>query len=307
MTYPFSVAEVQALEKIKAAPRIIDAADGKQLVYYSFLPNNGLSALVIIYHGAGIYSNNAYRWVGWKLQQSSTIGAYCIDIRGHGSSGGKRGDAPSSQHVVADVETVIRHIAQLHPGVPIYLVGHSSGAGLILNYSNSCHPAIAGYIFLAPYWGEEAQTQRPIAKKRSFIKKIRKWVMAIARLSKGRIFAHTPAIFFNYPLTTKREDPLILPSYTYTLLSGIIPENPQALFAKLGQPFALYVGQHDEQFLPEKVIRLSTFAPEPIQQNSLVSILPNVKHVSILISAPELIKQAIEHFQTKQKGHEAVP
>lgn len=143
------------------SPKFLAAQDQVKLAYYSFrAPQHKERAAAILYHGGGMYSTPAYQWVAQQLAQQG-ISTYCFDVRGHGDSQGPRGDAPSFDAVLDDVSTAIDLVKKEHGDIPLYLIGHSSGAGLLINYHNKkTDERVAGYIMLAPYLGPQAGTTR---------------------------------------------------------------------------------------------------------------------------------------------------
>jgi acylglycerol lipase len=85
----------------------------------------------------------------------------------------------------------------LYPNVPLYVGGHSSGAGMILNYSgHHNNTAIQGYLFVTPYLGRNASVFKEHADQAtSFIKSVRSWVFILNGLTDGYCFAHTCRLF----------------------------------------------------------------------------------------------------------------
>ena len=62
----------------------------------------------------------------------------------------------------ADISTFIQHVHSEFPHLPLFLGGHSSGAGLTLNYaSQTDRELVSGYVFLSPRLGCQAETDRP--------------------------------------------------------------------------------------------------------------------------------------------------
>ena len=292
---PFSLKELQVLQDFPIKqPHYIKASDGIDLAYYSFLPANP-QAIVIFYHGAGFYSSALYQNFAKELAEKHSIGCYLFDIRGHGNSQGQRGDAPSINQVWDDVTSAIDFVNKQHPGIPLYLGGHSSGGGMVLNYSHyHQNPLVKGYLFIAPYLGRNSGAIKDHANpEASFVKYVRVWVFILNGLSGGYFFAHTPAVYFNYPDQLLKQDPLIVTSYTATMMAATSPENPQELFAKINKPFALFAAENDEQFIAQKLIEYKKLAPIEIAKNSVAQIIPNAQHLDILLSSADYCAQFI--------------
>lgn len=73
------------------------------------------------------------------------------DQRGHGKSEGARGDTPSYAHLVGDLERFFDWGHQEYPDLPHFLLGHSMGGCLVLNFTIRKKPPVAGVIASAPW------------------------------------------------------------------------------------------------------------------------------------------------------------
>lgn len=288
---PFSFKEVQGLVRNVQDPEFIKSFDGIHLAYYSFVPKNP-KAIVIFYHGSGLYINNMYQWVGRELKEKCNIGCYMVDIRGHGHSEGDRGDAPNPESVYKDVALVVDLVKSKFGDKPVFLCGHSSGAGLIINYAaQDLQKREKGYMFLAPYLGPQSGTA--IEHKNideSFIKSMRVWVYILGSIFPNSFVTHFKALFFNYPESFLKDDPLILQWYTYAMSSATTPYEIDSLLRKIDKPVGIYIGDKDEQFMPKKVLACA----ELINSEVDARIIHNAGHLSILLQAPSLISNFID-------------
>lgn len=265
-------------------PAFIDASDGTKLAYYSFIPSHP-QAFLIFYHGAGYYSGALYQSFAQQLADQYSIGVYLVDIRGNGYSQGPRGDASSTKQVFDDVTTLVNFVHGQHPGVPLYLGGHSAGAGLVLNYSGyRDNPLVTGYILVAPYLGRTSEALKiPARPEDSFIKQVRVGVFILYGITGGWFGAHTPALYFNYPQELLVSDPLIVTSYTPTLLAAVAPEDPIKLFKNITKPLALFAGEKDEQFDAEKLVNYKRFFSYAIASSSEARIIPQATHFECML------------------------
>jgi pimeloyl-ACP methyl ester carboxylesterase len=271
-------------------PEFIKSFDGTNLAYYSFVPGQAKAA-IIFYHGGGIWSASIYQHMAQQLAERYSIATYLFDIRGHGNSQGKRGDAPSSESVWKDIDVAIKEMKLRYPDLPIFLAGHSSGAGLILNYGNwKKNPDIQGYLLLSPYLGDDSKTVR---EDQRLVTKVRSWIFMLQGLTGLNLFNNTAAVFFNYPEWLKKLDPHVLSYYTTAMAKATAPYHAKEIFAQLNRPFALFVGDQDEQFYPDKVIAFKEDATK-VKGKSIAEIVPHETHLSIILKAPELFNEAIE-------------
>jgi acylglycerol lipase len=292
---PFSFKEVNAIETVDlATPEFLKASDGIQLAHYNF-SDAADEKIVILYAGAGLYGNKSYQWVAKALQEKYGIGCYIFDIRGHGHSEGSRGDASSIERVLLDVTEAISFVKTKHPHAKVYLAGHSSGAGLIINYAANTRQKLEdGYIFLAPYLGPKSDTARVHKNSAdSFIKRVRIWVYILGSIFPNSFVAHSKAVFFNYPDAILQADPLIVPFYTFIMSMATTPYEVNTLMQKIDKPVGIFIGNNDEQFLPEKVIAYKDL----IHASVHAEIVENAGHLSILLEAPRLIAAYLKDLQ----------
>jgi acylglycerol lipase len=283
-------------EVILGKPQFIKASDGIDLAYYTKDPQSKPLASLIFLHGGGAYSEAGYQHLAYGLSKKYNTAVYLLDLRGHGNSGGPRGDAPSVEQVWNDLTLMIATVRKNNPGIPLYLGGHSSGGGLILNYLTwDKKEVVDGYFFISPQFGYKSETARPDSKI-SFAK-VRTWVFVLSAISGGRLMGNTTAVYFNYPGAVLAALPLMLKSITRNMAVSITPDHPQEQFGKIDKRFGLFVGAKDDLFVPEKVIRYAGYASSVIQAQSVKKIIENENHLSILLTADDLIGKTIMDWQ----------
>ena len=278
------------------APQYMKASDGIDLAYFVKHSAQKPIAALIFLHGGGAYSEAGYENLASGLSEKYATTVYLMDVRGHGRSGGPRGDAPTIEQVWDDIKVMVETVQMHHPGVPLYLGGHSSGAGLVLNYVtwNKKTP-VDGYFMIAPQLGYKSETARPDLKTSFATPRLR--VFTLSALTGGKLFAHTPAVDLHYPASVLKEKPLMLTYYTRTMSLAITPDHPQEQFAKIDKRFGLFIGEQDDLFVPEKVIRYADYAAPEIKAGSFSTMVPGEKHLSILLAADDLIGKSILKWQ----------
>jgi lysophospholipase len=87
----------------------------------------------VIQHGFGDHGRR-YSHVVNALNDGSTV-IYAIDARGHGTSPGLRGHAGDFNHFAQDLGALVAAAQAANPGVPLFLIGHSMGGVIALDYS----------------------------------------------------------------------------------------------------------------------------------------------------------------------------
>jgi alpha-beta hydrolase superfamily lysophospholipase len=75
---------------------------------------------------------------------------FAFDLRGHGKSEGRRGDAPSYAVLLDDIDLLIQKSRSKFPDLPLFLYGHSMGGNLVLNYVMRRTPTLTGVVVSAP-------------------------------------------------------------------------------------------------------------------------------------------------------------
>jgi alpha-beta hydrolase superfamily lysophospholipase len=101
-------------------------------------------AIVAVVHGHGEHSGRYMNVVHSLLPRGYAI--YGFDHRGHGRSRGQRGHINSWAEYRGDVKTFLRWIAERESHPPIFLMGHSMGALVALDYLLHDSTGIAGAI-----------------------------------------------------------------------------------------------------------------------------------------------------------------
>jgi acylglycerol lipase len=298
---PISIAEIQKGPKVfPDKPQFLKTSDGIDLAYYTKIPPTKPVAVLIFIHGGGAYSGAGYQHLAKGLSEKYQTSVYLVDLRGHGNSGGPRGDAPSVEQVWDDLNLFITTVRKNNPVIPVFLGGHSSGAGLLLNYSVwNKREGVDGYFFVSPQLGYKSGTARENTEN-SFVS-VKKWVFIVSAISGGRFFGNIPAVYFNYPEEVRAAQPLFLKSITVNMSLALTPNNPQEQFKKIDKPFGLFIGANDDLFVPEKVIQYATYAESAIQKKSMSQIIEKENHLSILLIADEWIGKTILSWQRERR------
>lgn len=118
-----------------------------ELFYRSLIPTRPRLILVMI-HGAGQHSGQ-FSYLGRYCLQHN-IAFYALDLRGFGLSSGKRGHVQSFSEYLDDLDSFIEFIRKIHPGDPIFLLGHSLGGTIVIRYSQEHEGSIQGAVLSAP-------------------------------------------------------------------------------------------------------------------------------------------------------------
>jgi len=117
-------------------------------------PGPGSGALVLITHGFGEHSARYWHVRDALLAHGFAVATY--DLRGHGRSTGRRGDAPAFGAFLDDLARVLEH-ARRHPALPegaagrVFLFGHSMGGLITLRFLEENRACVDGAVVASPW------------------------------------------------------------------------------------------------------------------------------------------------------------
>lgn len=277
-------------------PNYIKATDGINLAYYRIESTSTPKALLFFIHGAGAHCYMSdYQHIGNKLINNN-VSCYFLDIRGHGNSEGIRGKTPSKEQVWIDIRTLIVFIKKDN-NIPMYLAGHSAGAGIVINYATwpdkvECN----GYFLISPYLGWRAKSYRTTMKDDNFAYSIIKYFV-FNILSFGLLFGNKYCVYYNYPENALKNDPLLISSISCNMSKSSTLWNPKKQFNRIKKPVYLFIGSEDELFDPKKIIAYQKYISKDFQNKSKFEIIPNLKHFTILSEIDQYIINAIEEIR----------
>jgi len=285
----FSMSEIEnAPEKAMAPLKHTQATDDISLAYRAYLPQKA-QAIVIFYHGAGAHSGLTYNHIGAGLSDDFNIAVYMPDIRGHGDSGGARGDASDVKQVWFDINSLVGVARNKYPNLPLFIGGHSAGAGLALNYSSwENRVDVNGYVFLAPYFGFRSETNYDEGESKGVeFSTVTTSDFVINAMSGGLFYGHAKAVKFNFPEALLKSNPEIVPFNTVNMSNAVTPSSPASQLSEL-QQFGLWIGKNDEAFDP---IKVSEFAQNNSDKKAVkqIKMVDNENHFSIIVNAAELM------------------
>lgn len=129
------------------------AADGTAIAVHSWRPErNPPAAVVIALHGFNDYGTFIKDAAGHLAEHG--IATYAYDQRGFGATPA-RGFWPGNEALIADLGAMTAAVKQRHRGTPIFLLGESMGAAVIMVAMTSASaPDVDGIILSAPaVWG----------------------------------------------------------------------------------------------------------------------------------------------------------
>jgi lysophospholipase len=121
-----------------------EGAQATCLQAWSWLPQGKAPVgVVIIVHGI---RDHALRYTALANGLAELgYAVYAQDMRGHGQSGGSAQRWESLTELRNDVDVLLTEATKRHPGVPVFVYGHSMG-GLVATHLALEHPELAGLV-----------------------------------------------------------------------------------------------------------------------------------------------------------------
>lgn len=282
---PFSFSEILAPdERDQPEPKELKimATDGVELDIKIYAPSQSKEISLLFYHGGGAYSGGGYQYLARGLSEQYGITVFLPDIRGHGASGGARGDAPSKEQVWRDIDTALDFVQKQNPNAKIYLGGHSSGGGLVVNYATEENESnkksmAEGYVLVSPELGYLSKTARPDRKDFAKVS-----ILPFIVNQCFGVYGHNKAVKFKYPSELLEEYKGLVAFNTVNMANAITPESPkdqlESMTSDNSKPVALWVGSDDELFDAQKVANYV-----PTSESNTGKVLSGKNHLGILV------------------------
>ena len=234
---------------------LLKTSDGKTLFIRAWEAKGEARASVLIFHGITGYSGPYGPLVAEHLAASG-FDVFALDLRGHGLSDGRRGDYPSRERFVKDLNETIALVRT--KSRKLVFLGHSLGALAAIAAVNSSPESVDGLVLLSV-----ARRIKTGVYPKPKTGALLKMLFGIA------IFRGTPVMEYRRQGQLGLDDPLFVFKYSarfYAVLYGVgalavtrmlrsgLVDSPNLKFnQKLAVPLILGVGDQDELFAPEGV------------------------------------------------------
>ena len=124
---------------------------GLKLHYQSWQPHHQTQAIVILLHGLGSHGGRFNNIVQYLVPAGYRV--YALDLRGHGRSSGLRGHLNHWSEYRADLSRFLKLIDEQCSNCPRFILGHSLGGMIALDYGLRFPTALQGIITIAPALG----------------------------------------------------------------------------------------------------------------------------------------------------------
>ncbi|MCE9624318.1 MAG: lysophospholipase [Deltaproteobacteria bacterium] len=121
--------------------------DGQELYFQKYLPEKPKGILIVV-HGLAEHSGRYQYLVDYFAKRGWAL--YLMDQRGHGRSPGPRWYAPHFEDLVDDLEAFVEEVRRLEPKLPHFLIAHSFGGQVTVNFLARQPKGLSGVILSAP-------------------------------------------------------------------------------------------------------------------------------------------------------------
>lgn len=123
-------------------------ANGLSLFYQAWYPPGAVRAVVAIVHGFGEHCDR-YSTVTNALTQAG-YAVFGFDNQGHGRSEGQRGHIDRWQDYRDNVSAFLAQVREHEPSLPLFVLGHSLGALIVLDFALISPKGLNGIIVSGP-------------------------------------------------------------------------------------------------------------------------------------------------------------
>jgi acylglycerol lipase len=126
---------------------------GVRLYRQAWVPDDGVRGVVVLAHGLSEHSGRYHHVAARLVGEGFAVEA--LDHRGHGRSEGARAFVEVDD-VVEDLDRLVDAAATAHPGVALFLLGHSVGGLIATEYAIGHQRKLTGLALSAPLAALEA-------------------------------------------------------------------------------------------------------------------------------------------------------
>lgn len=223
---------------------------GAELFYRIFKPNTNPKAAILVVHGLGDHSGGLHNLLQ-PLAENGYI-AYALDLRGHGKSSGTRGYIRTWDEYRGDLHEFRKLVSSEHPGLPLFMVIHSLGGVIGLDYALYYGAGIAGITAIAPAISYEVSLfEKLFISLVGFLKPD----FTLKTTSKPHLLTQVPEVLARIQSDNLRHN-MVTPGLGRELMKTVPKIMNGAHYLNI--PFLLMYGLDDEITPPEKLRQFFT-------------------------------------------------
>jgi alpha-beta hydrolase superfamily lysophospholipase len=227
--------------------------------------------VVVAIHGSSAEGTYLHALAQSLVETAET---WVVDLRGHGASGGRRGDVDYIGQLEDDLDDVLAAIHALRAHAKIVLLGHSSGGGLVVRWAGRTRrPHVDGFALLAPFLGATAPTTRPSSGGWAIVDVPKTIELATKAAAGDPSGQDAVTVRFQKPESVRTGREVL--AYTFRMMVSFAPhEDLQADLRGVDAPLLLVAGADDEAFYADRY--------EAVVPGS-VHILPGAHHLDVVV------------------------
>ena len=270
---PEQAAEMR--ERYSGPHTTFTAFDGETLFLRRWDPDSIESAkkniAVLIFHGFTAYSG-PYDMAGAPFSKGGYT-TFGLDYRGHGLSGGNRGDSKGKDRWISDLAEAINHVKGLGYS-QVVVLGHSLGVAAAMCAANAVPNEIAGLVLLSGAYESRKGINKPIS------------IFQQAKIISSAVFrpSYRAVEYFREGMTVSKDS---LWNYRYTpRFAMMLDVKKLRLPTNLNIPILVGVGDKDELFEVEKVKEFYDLIPSTKKE---FFVMQNATHAKIPVESWEEI------------------
>lgn len=133
----------------------LPASDGTRFHVHQWQPDGPATASLLVSHGMAEHGGR-YAALGQTLADAG-IAVYAPDLRGHGLTANHGLQGHFADHngwnlVIEDLRTLNHHIRCDNPHTPVFMLGHSLGSYLVMNYLMQYSCSVQGVLLSGPQY-----------------------------------------------------------------------------------------------------------------------------------------------------------
>ena len=133
---------------MKHSESTFEGYENLPLYYQSWQPETETKAVLAVVHGFGEHSGRYMNVVNKLVPMGFAV--YGFDHRGHGKSPGARGHILHWREFIEDVHSFLEVVRNEQKEKPLFIMGHSLGGLIVLNYVISNPEGLKGVIASGP-------------------------------------------------------------------------------------------------------------------------------------------------------------
>jgi len=263
---------------------VFTTSDGETLFLRRWNPDAIVPAkkdiAVLIFHGFTAYSG-AYNMAGVPISKGGYT-TFGLDYRGHGLSGGNRGDTPGKDRWIEDLAEAVKKVKSLGFS-KVVVLGHSLGVAAAMCAADTVPNEIAGLVLLSGAYESLPGVTAPVP----FFKKLKILSSSIFRPS------YQAVEYYRQGMTVS---PDTLFTFRYTLrFVTMMDVKKLRLPPSLNVPVLVGVGDKDELFAVDKVKDFYDLVPGDKKE---FLVMKNTTHAKIPLESWEEVVAWLDKMYT---------